>query len=71
MIPETGGVRKIRWGRAGMGKRGGVRVIYYYYNANRPLYLITLYAKNRQENLTAHQKTEMRQFAENVKKGAQ
>jgi hypothetical protein len=37
IIPETGGVRKIRWGRTGMGKRGGVRVIYYYYNASRPL----------------------------------
>lgn len=71
IIPETGGVRKIRWSRAGMGKRSGVRVIYYYYDESRPLYLITLYAKNRQENLTAREKSEMRQFAETVKKGGQ
>jgi DNA-binding XRE family transcriptional regulator len=32
IIPETGGVRKIRWAREGMGKRGGARVIYYYHN---------------------------------------
>ena len=30
VIPETGGVRKVRWGRQGSGKRGGVRVIYFY-----------------------------------------
>ena len=40
MIPETGGVRKIRWSRAGTGKRGGTRVIYFYHDANRPLYLL-------------------------------
>jgi hypothetical protein len=35
-ITETGGIRKIRWTRAGMGKRGGsTRVIYYYYNETR------------------------------------
>jgi len=37
-ISETGGVRKIRWGRGSSGKRGGVRVIYYYHDAERPLY---------------------------------
>jgi hypothetical protein len=67
IIPETGGVRKIRWSRAGMGKRGGVRVIYYYHDKSRPL--ITLYAKNRQETLSAREKSEMRKFAEAVKKG--
>src|SRR5262245_19720140 len=32
-IPGTGGLRKLRWARAGLGKRGGVRVIYYFYDA--------------------------------------
>jgi hypothetical protein len=32
IIPDTGGVRKVRWRRQGMGKRGGVRVIYFYHN---------------------------------------
>ena len=49
-MPGTGGLRKLRWGRAGMGKRGGVRVIYYYYNETAPLYLFMAYAKAAQEN---------------------
>jgi hypothetical protein len=56
IIPGTGGVRKIRWSRAGLGKRGGARIIYYFYNANRPVYLLTAYAKARQPDLTPGQK---------------
>lgn len=63
LIPETGGVRKIRWGRAGAGKRGGARVIYFYYYADRPLYLLMVYAKARQEDLTADEKREVRNLA--------
>jgi hypothetical protein len=37
IIPETPGVRKIRWAREGMGKRGGARVIYYYHNERLPV----------------------------------
>jgi hypothetical protein len=44
-MPGTGGLRKLRWSRAGMGKRGGARVIYYYYNETAPLYLLMAYAK--------------------------
>jgi mRNA-degrading endonuclease RelE of RelBE toxin-antitoxin system len=51
VIPETGGVRKVRWSRGGSGKRGGVRVIYYYHDAQHPLYLLMAYAKARQEDL--------------------
>jgi hypothetical protein len=36
IIPDTGGVRKIRWALPGMGKRGGARVIYYYHNERLP-----------------------------------
>jgi mRNA-degrading endonuclease RelE of RelBE toxin-antitoxin system len=49
-MPGTGGLRKLRWGRAGRGKRGGARVIYYYYNETAPLYLFMAYAKAAQEN---------------------
>jgi hypothetical protein len=45
VIPESGGVRKVRWGRAGDGKRGGARVIYFYHDDTRPLYLLLVYAK--------------------------
>ncbi len=49
-MPGTGGLRKLRWGRSGMGKRGGARVIYYDYNETAPVYLFMAYAKAAQEN---------------------
>jgi len=52
LIEGSGGIRKLRWGRGGRGKSGGVRVIYYYHSELMPLYLITLFAKNEQGNLT-------------------
>lgn len=63
LIPETGGVRKIRWVRPGGGKRGGVRVIYFYHRRDRPLYLLMVYAKARQENLTPDEKQAVRKLA--------
>ena len=62
VIPETGGVRQIRWVRAGIGKRGGARVIYYYHDTDRPLYLLMVYAKGRQENLTPDEKRAVRKL---------
>ncbi len=52
LMPATGGVRKIRWGRPGMGKRGGVRVIYFYHDPRMPLYLLMIYAKAQREDLS-------------------
>jgi hypothetical protein len=63
VIPDTGGVRKIRWGRSGAGKRGGARVIYFYHNPNRPLYLLMVYAKARREDLSADEKRNVRNLA--------
>lgn len=63
VIPETGGVRKVRWARAGKGKRGGARIVYFYNDAERPLYLLMVYAKARQENLTADEKRTVRNLA--------
>lgn len=56
LIQETGGLRKIRWKRPGIGKRSGVRIIYYYYDQQSPVYLITAFAKNEKENLTNEDK---------------
>jgi len=52
IIRETGGVRKIRWALSGMGKRGGARVIYYYHDEHVPVFLLSVYSKNRKENLS-------------------
>ncbi len=60
VLPGTDGVRKARWSRAGMGKRGGIRVIYYYAAGKEVVLLIAAYAKNVQENLTDEQKKNIR-----------
>ena len=52
LIRETGGVRKIRFGIAGRGKSGGVRIIYFFHNENMPIYLLTVFAKNEKANLS-------------------
>jgi hypothetical protein len=67
LIPETGGVRKVRWSRSGTGKRGGVRVIYFYHNDERPLYLLMVYAKARRENLSSQEKDMVRNLAVRLK----
>ncbi len=67
VIPETGGLRKVRWGRQGAGKRGGVRVIYYYYDMELPLYLITVYAKAAREDLTPEEKRTLTSLAAKLK----
>ena len=60
IIPETGGVRKIRWALEGMGKRGGARVIYYYHNERLPVFLLSAYAKNRKANLSKAERNAMK-----------
>ncbi len=54
VIPGSGGVRKLRWGAAGRGKRGGVRVIYYMRSRLGQVWMLTLYAKNVSENIPSH-----------------
>lgn len=51
LIPSSGGLRKIRWLGKGKGKRGGIRIIYYYKNREGHIWLLTIYAKNENENL--------------------
>lgn len=56
LIVGTGGLRKVRVGHGGGGKRGGARVIYYFYNTDFPVLLMALYAKNEKADLSAIEK---------------
>ena len=58
IIPGSGGLRKVRIGRDGIGKRGGTRVVYYFYNEDFPVLLLALYAKNEKSDLTIAEKRE-------------
>jgi len=66
-IKQTGGLRKVRWSRKGMGKRGGARVVYYYYNKSAPVYLLNVYAKAKQEDLSAEEKAAFRRIVAALK----
>lgn len=54
VVRGSGGVRKLRWSIAGKGKRGGVRVIYYWKTAANEIWLLTLYAKSERATLPGH-----------------
>jgi mRNA-degrading endonuclease RelE of RelBE toxin-antitoxin system len=59
IIQGTGGIRKLRWGKGDRGKSGGVRIIYYFHSDKLPLYLVTLFAKNERDNLTAQERNDL------------
>jgi hypothetical protein len=64
VVPESGGLRKVRWRREGSGKSGGVRVVYYTRTAEGELILLTLYAKSKTDNLTGTKLKEIRRALE-------
>ena len=64
LIPGGGGLRKIRWGAHGRGKRGGVRVNYYWAEKQDRILMLLMYAKNEQDDLTAEQLKVLRRIIE-------
>lgn len=54
LVPGSGGVRKVRWARPGMGKRGGLRIIYFVRYQPNEFWMLTLYAKAKREDVPAH-----------------
>ncbi|MDE3198154.1 MAG: type II toxin-antitoxin system RelE/ParE family toxin [Acidobacteriota bacterium] len=59
LVPETGGVRKLRGALPGAGKRGGARVIYFFHNETLPVFLLALYGKNQKANLSKAERNAM------------
>ncbi len=62
LIRGAGGLRKVRWAKAGSGKRGGLRVIYYWAPAESAFYMLYAYSKNEQDDLTPTQARQLGQL---------
>ena len=67
LIQGTGGLRKIRWSRPGMGKRGGIRTIYYFLNETETIYMLLAYPKNEKDNLSDKEKKILRELVKGFK----
>lgn len=68
LIPGTGGVRKIRLKSSSQGKSGGFRICYFDDKKNSELFLVLIYQKNEQENLTAEEKKVLKELINAIKK---
>jgi hypothetical protein len=68
IIPGTHGVRKFRYAMPGKGKRGGFRVVYYFYNDEGPIFLLDIFAKNDREDITPQDKVMFAEFVKELKK---
>ena len=66
LIPGAKGLRKLRWSVEGKGKRGGARIIYYWYMNQNRIYMIYAFKKSEQADLTHNQ---LKMLAQHVQKG--
>ena len=66
VVSGTGGIRKLRWGLEGRGKRGGARVIYFYHNGEMPLFILTAYAKNQSADLSQQDKNDFKRLTKQL-----
>ena len=71
VLAGTGGIRKVRFARGSRGKSGGVRVIYYYYGAETPIYLLEIFGKNQKANLSAAERNALGKVVTAIKQQMQ
>ena len=64
LIPGTGGLRKLRWGMPGRGKRSGARVVYYWRVSQSQILMLAIYAKNERVDLSASDKAVLKKIVE-------
>jgi len=62
VIPDTGGVRKLRWPVGGKGKSGGARVIYFHHDESFPTFLLAMFAKNVKVDLTQEERNAIKRL---------
>jgi hypothetical protein len=66
VISGSGGLRKLRWGAKGRGKRGGVRVIYFHIISRDQFYMLLIYGKNEQDDLSPDQLRALKRSVEAI-----
>ena len=67
-IPGTGGVRKMRFRISGRGKRGGVRVIYFFGGGRMPIYALLAYSKSDKTDLSAGERRAVAKLVHTIKR---
>jgi mRNA-degrading endonuclease RelE of RelBE toxin-antitoxin system len=66
LIPGSGGLRKLRWAGSGRGKRGGLRVIYYWQVANNQIWLLVAYPKSERDDLSHYEIRQLKHLVEEL-----
>lgn len=66
IIKGGGGVRKVRFGIGDRGKRGGTRIVYFFYDRSAPVFLLTVFAKNERDDLTKAERNLLSQTAKQI-----
>lgn len=64
IIKGSGGIRKLRWNGSGRGKRGGIRVIYYWLTEDEKLFMLYAYPKNQADDLSKSQLSQLKAIVE-------
>ncbi len=64
IIPGSGGIRKLRWAVKNRGKRGGLRIIYYWFVSDEEIYFLYLYPKNKESDLSSDQLRKLKALVE-------
>jgi len=64
IVPGSGGLRKLRWSAGGRGKRGGIRVIYYWFVSKDIILLLYAFPKSERDDLTTEQLRRLRKIIE-------
>ncbi|HET6527902.1 MAG TPA: type II toxin-antitoxin system RelE/ParE family toxin [Balneolaceae bacterium] len=64
VIKGSGGIRKVRWAGSGRGKRGGIRVIYFYYKNDNQIYMLYAYPKSKKDDLSKDQLKQLKRLVE-------
>jgi hypothetical protein len=67
VMQGTGGIRKARAARGSKGKRGGARIAFYFWQTESTIFMLTVYAKSEQEDLSAEDKRRLRALVDLLK----